>query len=157
MRRAIATALAIAFAVLPAAAQSPGPRIEIGILTCSVAAGVGLVVGSKREMSCILQRTTGYPDRYVGAITKLGLDIGTTSATTIAWGVLAATDVPVGALAGVYGGVTAEATVGAGVGANVLVGGSGNGIVLQPLSVQAQQGFNIAAGVASLELRAVAP
>lgn len=155
-RLAIATCAAV-LAVSPAAAQSPGPRVEVGILTCSVAPGVGLIVGSKREMNCVLTRSAGYPDRYVGAITKLGLDIGTTSATTIAWGVLAATDVPVGALAGTYGGVTAEATIGAGVGANVLVGGSGNGIVLQPLSVQAQQGFNIAAGVAALELRPIAP
>lgn len=156
MRRLLAIA-GLAVMSAPAGAQSPGARVEIGILTCSVAPGVGLVVGSKREMSCVLTRAAGYPDRYVGAITKLGLDLGTTSATTIAWGVLAATDVPAGALAGIYGGVSAEATVGAGIGANVLIGGSGNGIVLQPLSVQAQQGFNIAAGVAALELRPVAP
>jgi hypothetical protein len=44
--------------------------------------------------------------------------------------------------------------VGVGVGANALIGGSSKSIVLQPLSVQAQEGLNIAAGVASLELRA---
>ena len=42
-----------------------------------------------------------------------------------------------------------------GVGANALIGGSDKSIVLQPLSVQSQQGLNIAAGVASLQLRAV--
>jgi hypothetical protein len=40
------------------------------------------------------------------------------------------------------------------VGANALVGGSNKNIILQPLSVQAQQGLNIAAGVAALQLRA---
>jgi hypothetical protein len=43
--------------------------------------------------------------------------------------------------------------VGLGVGANALIGGSNKGIILQPLSVSAQQGLNIAAGVASLQLR----
>ena len=44
--------------------------------------------------------------------------------------------------------------MGLGVGANALVGGSSKNIILQPLSVQAQQGLNIAAGVAALQLRA---
>ena len=45
-------------------------------------------------------------------------------------------------------------TAGVGVGANALVGGSNNTIALQPVSVQGQTGLSIAAGVASLELRA---
>jgi hypothetical protein len=61
---------------------------------------------------------------------------------------------PPRSLVGSYGGLSAEATVGVGVGANALIGGSDKSIVLQPLSVQAQQGLNIAAGVASLQLRA---
>ena len=40
-----------------------------------------------------------------------------------------------------------------GLGANVLVGGFDKGINLQPVSVQAQTGLNIAAGVSSLNLR----
>ena len=40
------------------------------------------------------------------------------------------------------------------MGANALVGGSSSNIILQPLSVQAQQGLNIAAGIAALQLRA---
>jgi hypothetical protein len=42
--------------------------------------------------------------------------------------------------------------VGAGLGAKVLVGGSDSTIALQPLSVQGQTGFNVAAGVAGLQL-----
>jgi hypothetical protein len=56
-------------------------------------------------------------------------------------------------LTGTYAGVGAEASVGLGLGANVLVGGSSSGIALQPLSLSAQQGVNIAAGIAALELR----
>jgi hypothetical protein len=62
-------------------------------------------------------------------------------------------DIPPGALVGNYGGVSGEATVGIGVGANALVGGSSRSFVLQPLSIQAQEGLNVAAGVAALRLR----
>jgi hypothetical protein len=75
--------------------------------------------------------------------------------TSITWAVLAPTArLRPRSLSGDYGGVGAEATVGLGVGANALVGGSAQGIILQPLSVQAQQGLNVAAGVESLQLRA---
>jgi hypothetical protein len=57
-----------------------------------------------------------------------------------------------GSLAGTYAGGTASVTVGFGLGANGLVGGSFNSIVLQPLSIETNQGLNVAAGVASLTL-----
>ena len=60
---------------------------------------------------------------------------------------------PAGALAGGYAGVSAEATAGLGIGANALLGGSNKSIALQPLSVQGQEGLNIAVGVAELRLR----
>ena len=59
-----------------------------------------------------------------------------------------------GVLAGDYNGVSAEATVVVGAGANLLVGGSNRTYTLQPLSVQAQTGLNVAAGVTSFQLRA---
>ncbi len=40
-----------------------------------------------------------------------------------------------------------------GANAHALVGGSGNSFALQPLSLEGQQGVNLAAGVAGLELR----
>jgi hypothetical protein len=55
-------------------------------------------------------------------------------------------------LAGVYVGATAEASLVVGLGANVLVGGSKKQFALQPLSVQAQAGVNIAVGVGELDL-----
>ena len=73
----------------------------------------------------------------------------------MAWAVFAPTSgSPRRDLSGNYGGAAASATVGVGVGANALVGGSGNTIALQPVSVQAQTGLSVAAGVAGLELRA---
>jgi len=89
----------------------------------------------------------------VGVISKFGLDIGATSGGQMIWVVYSPTNRIYGALAGVYTGATAEATVAVGLGANALVGGSNRTIALQPLSVTGQTGLNLAAGVASLELR----
>ena len=56
-------------------------------------------------------------------------------------------------MAGSYVGVSAEVTVAGGVGANILLGGFNKSITLQPLSVQVQEGLNIAAGIASMTLK----
>jgi hypothetical protein len=50
-----------------------------------------------------------------------------------------------GALSGGYAGGTASATIGVGIGANALVGGSNNTVALQPLSIEGDQGLNVAA------------
>jgi hypothetical protein len=139
------------FASAQAQAQA---RVEAGVLTCTVRGGSGFIVGSTKDLRCRFNKA-GRDEFYHGTISKFGIDIGTTKQTSIAWAVLAPTaQLPPGSLNGNYGGVSAEATVGLGVGANALVGGSSKNIILQPLSVQAQQGLNIAAGVAALSLRA---
>lgn len=143
-------ASALAFAAAPASAQD---HVEAGVLKCTVAAGTGFIVGSSKDLTCRFERADGSVGRYSGVIKKFGLDIGETKETVIVWGVLGPSkQVAPGSLAGGYGGISAEATVGVGVGANAMIGGSNKSIVLQPLSVQAQEGFNIAAGVSSLEL-----
>ena len=148
----LAAAMAtLAFAGSEARAQA---RVEVGVLTCTVRSGAGFIIGSTKELRCHFNKP-GRDEYYRGTINKFGLDIGVTQQSAIAWAVLAPTvSLPPRSLSGSYGGVSAEATVGLGVGANALVGGSKHGIILQPLSVSAQQGLNIAAGIASLQLRA---
>jgi hypothetical protein len=147
-----ATLLVASFA--GANAQQPIQRVRVGILECRGAASIGFVVGSVTNLGCVL-RADGMPeDRYVATIRKVGLDLGITQETALAWGVYA----PVarlgpGDLAGDYVGAQGSASVGVGLGGNVLVGGSANSIALQPLSVQGQVGLNVAAGLESLELR----
>ena len=68
------------------------------------------------------------------------------------WLDLAPGEIGSGALAGYYGGASAEATAAVGWGANVLIGGSSQTIALQPLSLQAQTGIDVAAGIAGLNL-----
>jgi Protein of unknown function (DUF992) len=149
-RTLVAAAALGAFLVLPADAQPR--RVQVGQLACSVSAGVGLVVGSQRNVSCNFQPDGGPPEAYVGTITKIGLDVGFTTGGAMVWGVFTDTNRYAGMLSGTYAGVQAEATVAAGLGANVLVGGSNRSVALQPLSVTGQTGLNIAAGVGALEL-----
>jgi hypothetical protein len=130
------------------------PKIAIGTLTCHGHGGVGLIFGSKEHMRCNFETAiSGRTYHYVATVTKVGIDIGFTGESTLVWSVLGSTvDVPSEALEGGYGGVTAGATIGIGGNANVLLGGSGQSIVLQPVSVQGQTGLNISAGVAGLTL-----
>jgi hypothetical protein len=147
-----ATMLIASFA--GAAAQQPMQRVQVGILECRGGASIGFIVGSVTHLGCVL-RGDGMPeDRYVATIRKVGLDLGITQETALAWGVFA----PVarlgpGDLSGNYAGAQGSAAVGVGVGGNALVGGSNNSIALQPLSVQGQVGLSVAAGLESLELR----
>ena len=154
MKRMIATTAAGLVAALAAvAAANATSRVEVGVLNCSVAGGTGFIFGSSKTMDCVFKDVDGGTENYSGEINKWGIDIGTTSRTAIVWAVLAPSrEVPPGALAGRYGGLSAEATAGVGVGANAMVGGFDKSIALQPFSVQAQEGLNIAAGVGGIEL-----
>jgi hypothetical protein len=151
-------ALALALAMVPAMAQQAG-RPRVGTLTCNISPGVGMIVAGQRQLSCIYASARGRArEAYEGTVSTLGLDIGATSGGRLTWAVFAPTALRRAALAGTYTGATAGGTVGAGAGANVLVGGSDRTVVMQPLSVQAQTGVNIAAGVSTMELRpATAP
>lgn len=149
-------ALAVVAAVaLPAPTMAQGAnRTKVGTLTCDISAGIGLIIASKKDVTCMFTPSERGPrEVYVGSISKFGLDVGATAGGEMIWAVYAPTNRKFGALAGHYGGATAEATVGAGVGANVLVGGSNRTVTLQPVSVQGQAGLNVAAGVAGLDLR----
>lgn len=152
----IFTGMAVATTVaLPAAVMAQAPRhAKVGTLTCDISAGIGLIVTSKKDVTCMFTPSQPGPrEVYVGSITKFGLDLGATSGGEMVWAVFAPTNRHFGALAGQYGGASAEATVGAGLGANVLVGGSDHTVALQPVSVQGQVGLNVAVGVAGLDLR----
>jgi Protein of unknown function (DUF992) len=149
-----AAAVAVAAALTSSGATAAPDRVKAGTLDCDVSAGIGLIIGSQKGMTCMFTPANGGPrEVYRGTISKFGLDVGATTGGKMAWAVYAPTSQRFAALAGNYGGATGEATIGAGLGANVLVGGSQQTVALQPLSVQGQTGLNLAAGVASLELR----
>ena len=151
---AIAVVAMAAALALPIPASAQANRTKVGTLSCDISGGIGLIITSKKELTCMFTPSQPGPKEvYVGSITKFGLDLGATAGGEMVWAVYAPSTRKFGALAGNYGGATAEATVGAGLGANVLVGGSDRTVALQPVSVQGQAGLNVAAGVADLRLR----
>lgn len=152
---AFAVLVVAAAVALPGPTMAQGPdRTKAGTLTCDISGGIGMIIASKKEVTCMFTPSAPGPrEVYVGSITKFGLDIGATAGGEMVWQVLAPSTRKFGALAGHYAGASGEATVGAGVGANVLVGGSDRTVTLQPLSVQGQVGLNLAVGVAGLELQ----
>jgi hypothetical protein len=157
MRRSLVlgfAALAMLTSLIGGAHAQQAQRVQVGVLECRGGASVGFIVGSVTNLGCVL-RADGMPeDRYIATIRKVGLDLGITQESALAWGVFA----PVarlgpGDLSGNYAGVQGSAAIGVGVGGNVLIGGSNNTIALQPLSLQGQVGLSVAAGLESLELR----
>src|SRR3981189_2127695 len=133
MRRStvFATIAATMLTVLYGAAdaQQAMQRVQVGVLECRGGASIGFIVGSVTNLGCVL-RVEGVPeDRYVATIRKVGLDLGITQESALAWGVYA----PVarlgpGDLAGNYPGAQGSATIGVGLGGHVLVGGSANAL-----------------------------
>ncbi|MDL2402628.1 DUF992 domain-containing protein [Rhizobium mayense] len=139
----------------PAKEQTTGPKERLGTLSCQVAGGVGMVIGSNKSVDCVFKRSSGPNEHYVGSIGKLGVDIGVTGKSYLSWVVYSinATRAGEGALAGDYVGASAGAAVGVGLGANALIGGNSKNFGLQPLSGEAGTGLNVAAGVSRLQLR----
>lgn len=147
--------LAVAVTMLGPAAMpvSAGTTVKVGVLSCGIAPGIGYIVMSQKKLSCVYQPSRGgRVETYRGKITRIGLDIGMTQQSVVVWAVMAPAKPKRGALQGSYGGVSAEATAIVGFGANVLVGGFQKSITLQPISIQAQTGLDLAAGIAGLSL-----
>ena len=153
MLRHVAGAAVLALVVAsaePAAAQ----RVKAGLLTCDVSGGIGLIIASKKAVSCVYAPDLPGPqEAYTGSFTRFGLDIGITGAGVMVWAVFTETTQGPGFLAGDYVGASGEVSIAAGLGANVLIGGSNRTVALQPLSVQGQTGLNLAVGIGDLTLR----
>jgi hypothetical protein len=146
-----------AFAASIASANALSP-VRAGILQCQGGQNVGFVVGSVTNLECVFQSEGRRPEPYIATVRRYGVDLGFTEQTKFSWAVNApAGRVGRGDLTGNYGGVGANASVGVGGGGNFLVGGPQNSYALQPISVQGQTGFNVAAGVADIELQPFRP
>lgn len=152
-RLSLLLGIAASTVVTLSSAQAQQP-VQLGVLNCRGGASVGFIVGSVTNLGCVLTGTGRADQPYVATIRKVGLDIGITQETALAWAVFAPVNYSgQGDISGNYAGAQGSASFGVGLGANVLVGGSQNSVALQPLSLQGSTGINIAAGLESLELR----
>lgn len=146
-------------ALLALANPAAAAGVKVGVLSCHVSSGWGFIFGSSKDLHCNFSPSArGMGERYVGSVSKFGVDIGYTSGGILLWDVIAPTSsIRRGALAGAYAGVTGSATVGIGAGANVLVGGFNRSITLQPVSIEGNTGLNVAAGIGEITLHYEAP
>ncbi|HEY1615771.1 MAG TPA: DUF992 domain-containing protein [Rhizomicrobium sp.] len=154
-----ATAAAvIAFAATISGAPAQADGVKVGVLSCHVSSGWGFIFGSSKDLRCTFSPSRRHGERYQGTVSKFGVDIGYTSGGVLIWDVIAPqSGIKRGALTGDYAGASASATAGVGIGANVLVGGFDRSVTLQPVSVEGNQGLNIAAGIGAISLHYVAP
>lgn len=144
-------------AILLAAAPAEAAT-KVGVLECNVTGGVGFVITSSKGLSCVYRPSRGgRPEYYFGTIRKFGLDIGFTGPGRLGWAVIAPSNPGPRALAGDYVGASGSISVGAGVGANALVGGFRRSFTLQPFSIQAQTGVDLAAGIGAITLEPGVP
>ena len=140
---------------LASVANAAPSRVQVGVLTCEVDPGVGFIIGSDKSLTCTFKPSKGKSEHYSGSIKKLGLDVGFTVGSKIAWLVFAAEKDgwTKHALAGTYVGASSEATLGVGLGGNWLIGGSHKSFALQPWSIQGQVGLNWSLTWTALSLR----
>ena len=79
------TLMAFAGLALAAFVATPADaRVRAGMLTCTVAPGVGLVLGSQKQVNCDFSSVQGWHESYWGRITRIGLDVGFTEGGSIA-------------------------------------------------------------------------
>ncbi|HUF57431.1 MAG TPA: DUF992 domain-containing protein [Thermohalobaculum sp.] len=136
-----------------AMASDDAARIELGTLTCELAAVTNVIVYAEESFDCVLETNEGEMIAYEGNIEKIGANLQIKTAQTLKWIVLSSVsmDEPED-LSGSYFGASAQASLGVGGGANVLVGGSGDNFTLQPISVTGQEGLGASLTLDSLTL-----
>ena len=134
-------------------ASSADAAVRVGTLRCIGAPKVGAIIASVQQARCVFTGINGRHERYAAQFSRIGADIGVTNKSELVWSVYAPTALRHRALVGNYVGASADATVGVGGGANVLVGGNASTVSLQPVSVKAETGLAVGAGLGQLALR----
>jgi hypothetical protein len=143
---------ALLSALAPAVASAHG---RAGLLECKLSGDNAAILVEERAVDCIYEDDSGAPPvHYVGNVTNVGAVFGVGGPGELAWGVVAASGAAgPGALAGDYVGAHGSFALGVGGGGSVLVGGSNDTVTLQPVSVEANTGVILSAGVGHLSLR----
>jgi hypothetical protein len=127
------------------------PNANLGTLTCTVDPATEETFGVERELSCTFQPIAGPKIDLVGAVKRLGADVGGQGKVVLVWSVLGPTlDTPLKQLEGRYlGSLTSERGEADAAG---LLGGANGNIRLKPLTLDPQLGTNAALSVLELEL-----
>ncbi len=78
---------------LPSAAQAPQAWTQVGSLACKVDPNVGFIFVGHQPMQCTYTPSLAPapPEYYDGAINTVGIDVGVSAGSVLAWGVFAPT------------------------------------------------------------------
>ena len=150
--------LAASIAIVAVAPPAVADSVNIGVLSCEAVEGtrMNLLIRSTVDVVCTFDRD-GHKESYRGETgIEFGLDLSFRKNERFAFTVISTSNAPTGehALAGKYVGVKATATVIVGLGAAALVGGSNKSFGLQPLALEANQGFGLSGGIGFLYIEA---
>ncbi len=129
--------------------------VKIGVISCEAIEGtrVNLIIRSTVDVACTFETVNGEKHAYKGETgIELGLDLSFRTDEQFAFTVITSVDKKFDkqAVAGKYIGAKAAASIGVGLGAAALIGGSDNNFGLQPLAIEANKGFGVAAGIGFL-------
>src|SRR6266481_3052826 len=80
-------AIAIAALMAPIASANALPPVRAGVLQCRGGQNVGFVVGSVTSLECVFQSEGRRPEPYVATVRRIGVDLGFTETTQLAWAV----------------------------------------------------------------------
>ena len=90
MRRSLILAAVIMSGLIGSLADAqPVTRLQVGILECRGGSSVGFIVGSVTNLGCVLRVPNMPDDFYVATIRKIGVDLGITQESALAWNVWA--------------------------------------------------------------------
>ena len=101
VRLIVATLASLAAFCVSTAAQAPQAWTQVGSLMCKVDPNVGFIFVGHQPMQCTYTPSLAPapPEYYDGAINTVGIDVGVSAGSVLAWGVFApTTGLPQGAL-----------------------------------------------------------
>ncbi len=76
----VATLAVVAAVASPIATMAQAERTKAGTLTCDISGGIGLIITSHKDVTCMFTPSQPGPrEVYVGGIDKFGLDLGATA------------------------------------------------------------------------------
>jgi hypothetical protein len=97
-------AIAVTALTSAANAQASAAWPQVGMLNCKLNPNIGFVIAGHQSMEySFTPNAPDQPQRYDGAINRVGLDVGLTTDGALGWAVFAPTvGAPFGSLAGEY-------------------------------------------------------
>ncbi len=129
-------------------------RTKVGTLTCDISGGIGMIIASKKAVTCMFTPSAAGPrEVYTGSISKFGLDVGATSGGEMVWTVFAPSNKEIRRARRHITAAPAPKRQWCRSRRQRPDRRFDRTVTLQPVSVQGQTGLNLAVGVSGLELR----